>query len=138
MFLSQEPSYPYERKFIEDWFGQCRARGLPCVSPVTGRSVDQYLNNDIALRKRLQAIPHGHVSGTPANIASVFLLREIDDILRPVKHIISKVSIPVLRIVALGTPGCGKSSILERLAMMPFFPVSPVGGRLPLNSFHIQ
>eukprot|EP00750_Incisomonas_marina_P008315 INCI1543.4.p1 GENE.INCI1543.4~~INCI1543.4.p1 ORF type:complete len:1172 (-),score=123.94 INCI1543.4:157-3672(-) len=119
----------YDKSSIELWFRNRRAAGSPIYSPVTRQPLaDESLRPNPALAREIAAWRRtqrdGDGSAAAVNVTSVEHLSPIFDILDGVasdlKDCLDSWEPP--RVVVLGDQSHGKSTLLERLCLMPLFP----------------
>ena len=115
----------YDFTSLTEYFAAREAAGLPIVSPRTSAQMARTLARDADARARLADLledmamhdPGTHVK-TLAALRSVFnLLDELGDML---STLLNGWKTPV--VMVLGNESSGKSSVLDRLAMMPLLP----------------
>jgi hypothetical protein len=117
-----EDGITYERANIELWFDDCAARGVPITSPATAENIGRLLKDDNSAK-----IKDSNGGTEPMdfdNISSIHKLRAVFAELDPLREFLSE----SLRgwqppqFVVIGQESSGKSTLLERLALMPIFP----------------
>ena len=120
-----EDGITYNRDSIQDWFKSCSERGIPKISPMTREIVGTMLK-EIKGKKRTEAIGDGEASfaSNMEGIASIHELKAIFSELDPLRDILAQTlqGWQPPQLVVIGQENTGKSSILERLSMMPIFP----------------
>ena len=112
----------YERCYIEEWFDECAARGLPFTSPATAETIQPILkeNNELKSKDFSAYIDNEDLKDIP----SIHKLRAVFAELDPLREFLSE----TLRgwqppqFVVIGQESSGKSTLLERLTTMPIFP----------------
>jgi hypothetical protein len=134
--VKAEDGRTYERDGIEAWFASCRKRNLPVTSPWTREEIGTELKSDpeaaSGAQKLREELAKSGNNGTIAadvraalgNIASIYDLRKIFAALDPLRGILEKSldGWQPPQLVVIGEENSGKSSVLERIAMMPIFP----------------
>ena len=133
--ILDEPRHTYERRFIQDWFQACRARNRQPTSPMTRRVVSESLVENLELRSRMFRDWHQSALLIPQT-KSILSLREVFAQLDPLRDILSQTlnGWQPPQVVVIGQEGTGKSSILERLAMMSLFPrAEGICTRVPIH-----
>jgi WD40 repeat protein len=124
--IKGEPSHYYERKFIQEWFDECERKGKPITSPMTRKVVQPKLVENKILKQKL--IKEWHKSALDTSIvqndSSIHALREVFSHLDQLRDLLAKTlsDWQPPQVVVLGQQSSGKSSLLERLAMMSLFP----------------
>ncbi|KAJ1486862.1 hypothetical protein T484DRAFT_2291783 [Baffinella frigidus] len=119
----------YCRKCIKSWFRSLEERGLPRSSPWTRAEIGEKLSPSPVVIDR-----HFMLAG--ANVPSILTLRSVFAHLDPLRDILaaSLEGWQPPQVVMIGQESSGKSSILERLAMMPLFPRGDdITTRLPIH-----
>lgn len=112
----------YERLNIEQWFDDCSTRGVPITSPATAQIIGRNLKDDETLKIKISS--ECSESKDIHDIPSIHNLRAVFAELDPLREFLSE----SLRgwqppqFVVIGQESSGKSTLLERLAMMPIFP----------------
>jgi hypothetical protein len=145
--VKAEDGRTYERDGIEAWFESCRKRNIAITSPWTRLEMGTGLetNSEAAAQARRLREELLHRSGSaddnaPADsphasqacdlraalssVSSIHNLRKVFAILDPLRGILEKSldGWQPPQVVVFGEENSGKSSVLERLAMMPIFP----------------
>jgi GTP-binding protein EngB required for normal cell division len=134
--VKAEDGRTYDRSGIEAWFASCRQRGLPIVSPWTRKKIGTQLKADAAaasgaakLRKRVKQTLHNPSCGLDLRtalqgISSIHQLRKAFALLDPLRDILEQTldGWQPPQLVVIGQESSGKSTMMERLAMMPIFP----------------
>jgi hypothetical protein len=134
----------YDREGITAWFNSCRERGLPLTSPWTRGVIDDTLRPNekvlkaISERLRTMKNPAGRVNlrNMLEGVASIHQLRYVFETLDPLRDVLSAAleGWQPPQLVVIGQESSGKSSVLERLAFMPFFPRDEnICTRLPIH-----
>ena len=131
--VTAEDGRNYERKNVEMWIVNCQANGGPVVSPLTRRPMGPGLTPHRELRAQIGsfldglAAPRASVEeSVDEPIKSVGSLNEIFQELDKLGDILQSVldGWEPPRVVVMGNQSAGKSTLLERLCMMPLFPRS--------------
>ena len=129
----------YERRCIKEYIAEMHSAGLPLVSPITPPSgekmaMDAMLESDHArlneLVHHLKAMLQQHVAQQPGAPQEAPRVKSIDELsiafsqLDPLRELLqtSLDGWTPPMIVVVGEENSGKSTLLERLAMMPLFP----------------
>ncbi|KAJ1479878.1 hypothetical protein T484DRAFT_1812772 [Baffinella frigidus] len=122
-------THTYCRGCIKQWFKSCSDRKMPLTSPSTRETIGGKL-----LESASPLDTHFQAAG--ANIASILKLRESFSQLDPLRDVLaaSLEGWQPPQVVMIGDESSGKSTILERLAMMPIFPRGDdLTTRLPIH-----
>ena len=122
----------YERWNIEMWIANRESRNKPVISPVTRKPMDTELAANPQLRAEITSFLDdfddslGEAAESPSDepVESVRSLNQIfavmDSLQDVLQSVLDKWEPP--RVVVIGNQSHGKSTILERLCMMPLFP----------------
>lgn len=119
----------YCKTCIEAWFTSCGEREQPVVSPWTRAPIGESLRES-------PARPDAHFETADADIPSILKLRQAFSQLDPLRDVLaaSLEGWQPPQLVMIGDESSGKSTILERLAMMPIFPRGDhLTTRLPIH-----
>mmetsp|Transcript_12257 Transcript_12257/g.30766 ORF Transcript_12257/g.30766 Transcript_12257/m.30766 type:complete len:695 (+) Transcript_12257:357-2441(+) len=134
--VTAEDNFTYSRKGIEDWFQSLRERGAEITSPFTRARMGTKLVPDekkaTQVKEFLMTVQN---PGAKVNLmdllggsASIHDLRGIFSVLDPLRDLLASELGATLRgwqppqLVMIGQESSGKSTVLERLAMMAIFP----------------
>ena len=123
-----EDGITYNRDSILEWFKSCAERGMDKISPITRAVVGMKLKDVKGKKRPLQPDAESSLDNTFASniqgIASIHELRAVFSELDPLRDILAQTlqGWQPPQLVVIGQENTGKSSILERLAMMPIFP----------------
>ena len=121
----------YDRRALTSFFEQRRAAEQPIVSP---QDLEKPMGEELSEAPEVKAkldelradVRHGakHVREPPQSYKSLSALRSVFDVLDPLSELLAETlkgwQTPV--VVVFGNENTGKSSLLERLAMMPLLP----------------
>jgi GTP-binding protein EngB required for normal cell division len=119
-----EDGITYNRQSIVKWFSSCSERGLPTTSPITRNVVGTDIK-DVKTKKRpLAKSDEPSFASDIEGVASIHELRAVFSELDPLRDVLAQTlkGWQPPQLVVLGQENTGKSSILERLAMIPIFP----------------
>jgi len=119
----------YCRSCIESWFKSQQEMGRPRSSPLTRAPISKQLTASPVVFDK-----HFMLAG--ANVPSILTLRSVFAHLDPLRDILaaSLEGWQPPQVVMIGQESSGKSSILERVAMMPLFPRGDdITTRLPIH-----
>ena len=127
----------YERSFIEKWFRSCKDRKRPIVSPWTRATISEKLATAPALKQKIANAVHTRslVTGLEGvtcihDLNAIF--KELDSLRDILAETLEGWNPPQL--VVIGAESSGKSSLLQRLVMMPILPTAEgVCTRLPIH-----
>ncbi len=159
--VKAEDGRTYEREGIEAWFQSCRQRNLAITSPWTREEIGTSLVPDAhaaehaeRLRRQLaekgastvlslvgRPVTHDSSSSSDlgavlSNVSSIHDLRRVFATLDPLRNILEQSldGWQPPQLIVIGEENSGKSSLLERLAMMPIFPRNKgLCTRLPIH-----
>jgi hypothetical protein len=134
--VKAEDGKTYERSGIESWFQSLRQRGLPITSPWTRREIGARLVRDEAAAGRAKRLRQAmkRTLRNPARevdlrtalqgVSSIHDLRGVFGVLDEVRDVLEQTldGWRPPQLVVMGQESSGKSSLMERLAMMPIFP----------------
>ena len=134
--VKAEDGKTYDRSSIEGWFESLRRRGRPIVSPVTLRAMGTGLVPDAAaaagaqrLRQAMARTLNNPAKGIDLRaalqgVSSIHDLRNIFDMFDDTRDLLAQAleGWQPPQVVVMGQESSGKSSVLERLAMMSIFP----------------
>lgn len=122
----------YERRSIARWISECEEEGRTITSPTTGQPMGPDLTEDSDLQQEIAAFwsrflasPHGNADEEDEEeVASVRDLCKVFSVLDQVRDILHETlgEWEPPRLVVLGAENSGKSTLLERLCLMPLFP----------------
>ena len=133
--LIEEPvcaadGHVYDRRSLTAFFEQRRAAGQPTVSPQDLETpMGEELREAPEVKAALDELRSDAQHGTPAreppqSFKSLSTLRSVFDVLDPLSELLAETlkgwQTPV--VIVFGNETSGKSSLLERLAMMPLLP----------------
>ncbi len=130
--VKAEDGRTYDREGIEAWFETCRVKNEPITSPWTRERMGQVLRPDWEAAESAEKVRAEAVR----NLPSINDLRKVFAILDPLRDILNQSlnGWQPPQLVAIGDESSGKSSVLERLAMMPIFPYNHrMCTRLPIH-----
>jgi hypothetical protein len=122
---------------ITSWFEACRTRMVPITSPWTRESISTTLREDTMLKKKITDAIHDNTFSTWLDgISSIHELNAIFAQLDPLRNILAETlkgwQPPQLTVI--GAESSGKSSLLQRLVMMPIFPTDDsMCTRMPIH-----
>ena len=140
-----EDERSYSRQAILGWFAQCQRLGRPTTSPMTRATIGTRLVSNRALRQAIEeykermdamaaVVDSSDSDGESVRVelpaadagpvASVAELGQIFGQLDPLRDLLAQCldGWQPPQLVAVGNEKSGKSTLLERLAMMPIFP----------------
>jgi hypothetical protein len=134
--VKAEDGKTYERSGIESWFQSLRQRDLPIISPWTRREIGEKLVRDEAAAERAKGLRQAmkRTLRNPARevdlrtalqgVSSIHDLRSVFGVLDEVRDVLEQTldGWQPPQLVVMGQESSGKSSLMERLAMMPIFP----------------
>jgi hypothetical protein len=132
--VQAEDGITYEHSGIESWFDSLRKRNLPIVSPCTrteiGTSLQENAPASAHAAKLRESLSHPNsdqvldAGAASQGISSIHDLRRIFASLDSVRDILEQTleGWQPPQLVVIGQESSGKSTILERLAIMPIFP----------------
>ena len=111
VYVVDEPRFPYERRFIQEWFDQCRSLKKPLTSPMTRKEIGGYLVQNDSIKARMLQPWHQAAFRTP-QAKSIMGMRKIFDSLASLREILTSTlhGWQPPQIVVLGQEGTGKSS----------------------------
>ena len=117
-----EDGITYERCNIEEWFEDCIRRQTTVTSPATAQVIGQSLTDDNNFRGKI--ISNTHELTENGEIPSIQKLRAVFAELDPLREFLSETvqEWQPPQFVVIGQESSGKSTLLERLTMMPIFP----------------
>jgi sugar lactone lactonase YvrE len=139
--VKAEDGRTYESSAIQSWFQSCLQRGRPIVSPSTreamGTSLEKEISAATAAERLRQTIQRALKHSEGARVSSIRDLREVFQLLDPLGDFFEKTLdgwYQPPELVVIGQESSGKSTLLERLAMMPIFPRNRrLSTRLPIR-----
>ena len=119
-----EDGYVYSRNSILDWFEGCEEVGEPLTSPLTGRPMGHTLQPDPHTAKLVETFKNRGIKSQRFNESTqtIGTLAKIFEIIEPMKDLFATKNWQAPALVVMGNENSGKSTLLERLAMMPIFP----------------
>eukprot|EP01041_Mallomonas_annulata_P009012 gene9012-18658_t len=120
-----EDNVTYGRANILDWFAQCKARNEPITSPMTRSEIGETLRPNYPIQRSLEVFQNSadSTSSAPESEApSIAQLAKVFEVIDPIRDLLASIKWQPPAIVVLGNEKSGKSSLLERLAMIPIFP----------------
>ena len=132
-----DDGHSYERESIQGWFRTCRERGWPISSPWTRAPISENLRENPDLKRRIANAVHerSFVTGLEG-VSSIHELNAVFAQLDPLREIFAETlkGWRPPQLVVIGAESSGKSSLLERLVMMPIFPTAEgICTRLPIH-----
>jgi hypothetical protein len=132
-----DDGHSYERASIEGWFRACQDRQLQITSPWTRAPMSRNLRDNIDLKRRIAAAVHerSFVTGLEG-LSSIHVLNAVFAQLDPLRDILAETldGWRPPQLVVIGAESSGKSSLLERLVMMPILPTAEgICTRLPIH-----
>ena len=132
-----DDGHSYERASIEGWFRACQDRQLQITSPWTRAPMSRNLRDNIELKRRITAAVHerSFVTGLEG-LSSIHELNAVFAQLDPLRDILAETldGWRPPQLVVIGAESSGKSSLLERLVMMPILPTAEgICTRLPIH-----
>jgi hypothetical protein len=123
--VKAEDGRTYERQGIEEWFESCRKQGKLITSPwLRDKTMGTTLVADRTAAAGAKKLCQQLAKETVKNLPSIHDLSKVFATLDPLRNILEK-SLDGWKppqLVVIGEENSGKSSVLERLAMMPIFP----------------
>ena len=121
-----EDNVTYGKGNILNWFSQCKARNEPITSPMTRSEIGETLRPNYPIQKSLENFLSvvGNVSESvkDSEAPSISQLAKVFEVIDPIRDLLASIKWQPPAIVVLGNEKSGKSSLLERLAMIPIFP----------------
>jgi len=114
----------YSRDSILDWFDGCAENGEPITSPLTGHPMGTNLKPDTALARSIEQFKArgGKSQRFNESTQTIGTLAKIFEIIDPLRDLFATKNWQAPALVVMGNENSGKSTLLERLAMMPIFP----------------
>ena len=120
-----DDGHNYERANIQSWFSFRQSRQQSITSPWTRAPMSTNLKDNPILKERIASAVHQHsyVTGFEG-ISSIHELNAVFAHLDPLRDILSETlqGWRPPQLVVVGPESSGKSTLLERLVMMPIFP----------------
>ena len=124
-----EDGHTYSRATILDWFAGCREAGEPITSPLNRREIGETLRPDPQTARAVESYKanfkqQGGVKSQKYNESTqtIGTLAKIFEIIDPLRDLFATKNWQAPALVVMGNENSGKSTLLERLAMMPIFP----------------
>ena len=132
-----DDGHHYERHFIKKWFRSCKTQGRPISSPLTRAVISKNVVDANHLKLQIAHAIHERslVTGLEGiscvhDLNSIF--KELDSVRDILAETLEGWAPPQL--VVIGAESSGKSSLLQRLVMMPILPTAEgVCTRLPIH-----
>ena len=127
----------YERHFIKKWFRSCKIRRSPISSPWTRAVISEKLIDCPELKQKIANAVHERSLVTGLEGVSCIhdlnaIFKELDVVRELLAETLEGWCPPQL--VVIGAESSGKSSLLQRLVMMPILPTAEgVCTRLPIH-----
>ena len=127
----------YERRCIEEWFQACKDRELSITSPWTSDLMTENIRENPDFKTKIAlAVQERSLKTGLENVPSIRELNAIFATLDPLRDILERTlkkwNPPQL--VVIGDESSGKSSLLQRLVMMPILPTAKnTCTRLPIH-----
>lgn len=114
----------YSRDSILDWFDGCVENGEAITSPLTGKPMGTNLKPDSALARAVEQFKArgGRSQRYNESTQTIGTLAKIFEIIDPLRDLFATKNWQAPALVVMGNENSGKSTLLERLAMMPIFP----------------
>ena len=132
-----DDDHSYERASIQGWFKACQENGRQITSPWTRAPMSSNLRDNTELRTRIAAAVHQRSFVTSLEgLPSIHELNAVFAQLDPLRDILAEAldGWRPPQLVVIGAESSGKSSLLERLVMMPIFPTAEgICTRLPIH-----
>lgn len=124
-----EDGLTYSKKSILDWLSRCKSNNEPTTSPITRREIGETLRPNITVQRSLDRFLKSNVAVNFSKdggreTPSISFLGKVFEAIDPIRDIFESVEWQPPAIVVLGNEKSGKSTLLERLSMMPIFPKS--------------
>ena len=122
--VKAEDGYIYSRDSLLDWFDGCEENGESITSPLTGNPMGTTLVPDVALAKSIEQFKAkgGKTQRYNESTQTIGTLAKIFEIIDPLRDLFATKNWQAPALVVMGNENSGKSTLLERLAMMPIFP----------------
>lgn len=119
-----EDNFVYSRSSIMDWFEGCQESGESITSPLTGTRMGTTLRPDPQMERNVSAFKARGQKSQRANESTqtIGTLAKIFEIIDPLRELFATKNWQAPALVVMGNENSGKSTLLERLAMMPIFP----------------
>jgi GTP-binding protein EngB required for normal cell division len=119
-----DDGHVYSRDSILDWFDGCAENGEPITSPLTGHPMGTNLKPDTQLAKSIEQFKAkgGKSQRFNESTQTIGTLAKIFEIIDPLRDLFATKNWQAPALVVMGNENSGKSTLLERLAMMPIFP----------------
>jgi hypothetical protein len=132
-----DDGHNYERESIESWFRTCKAFGLAITSPWTRAVMSENLRDNIELKMKIaKAIYDRSSANGLEGVSSIHKLNVVFEKLDELRDILADTleGWRPPQLVVIGSESSGKSSLLERLVMMPILPTAEgICTRLPIH-----
>jgi len=120
-----EDNFTYSRQTITDWYRQCKIDGEPVTSPMYRTEVGETLRPNYPLLQKLEEFKRNGIDTSivkEREAPSIALLAKVFEVIDPIRDLFASMKWQPPALVVLGNEKSGKSTLLERLAMMPIFP----------------
>lgn len=119
-----EDNFVYSRNSLLDWFDGCAEVGEPITSPLTGRPMGTSMRPEPNLARQIEQFKArgGRSQRFNESTQTIGTLAKIFEIIDPLRDLFATKNWQAPALVVMGNENSGKSTLLERLAMMPIFP----------------
>lgn len=119
-----EDNLVYSRNSLLDWFDGCAEIGEPITSPLTGRPMGTGMRPEPNLARQIEQFKArgGRSQRFNESTQTIGTLAKIFEIIDPLRDLFATKNWQAPALVVMGNENSGKSTLLERLAMMPIFP----------------
>ena len=131
-----DDGHSYDKSNIEEWFRTCQVSRKPVTSPLTRAVMTTKLRYNVDLQRAISSLKREptFTSGL-SGLSSIHELNAVFAQLDLIRDILAE-SLKEWQppqLVVIGSESSGKSSLLERLAMMPILPTAEgICTRLPI------
>ena len=119
-----EDGHVYSRNSLLDWFDGCTEVGEAITSPLTGRPMSTSMKPEPNLARQVEQFKArgGKSQRFNESTQTIGTLAKIFEIIDPLRDLFATKNWQAPALVVMGNENSGKSTLLERLAMMPIFP----------------
>jgi hypothetical protein len=119
-----EDNHVYSRNSLLDWFDGCTEVGEAITSPLTGRPMGTSMKPEPNIARQVEQFKArgGKSLRFNESTQTIGTLAKIFEIIDPLRDLFATKNWQAPALVVMGNENSGKSTLLERLAMMPIFP----------------